>query len=395
MRLADFIMSDVETILQEWENFARTLSPASVSMTDAELRSHAAVMLTLIAEDLRTPQSLAQQVEKSYGNGPREETEAGEGHGLARMNSRFTIEQLVSEFRALRSSVLRLWGTSGSGRSELDVQDIIRFNEAIDQLLAASVVSFAQAKRDTEEMEAKRRNQFLAMLAHELRNPLAPISNAAALLEVAKGNQAILEKAGKTIARQVTHMASLVDDLLDVSRVTQGRIKIKLEAVDITWIVDSAVEQVTPQIEARHHQLIVSGLPGPMFVQADKKRLVQVLANLLTNAAKYTPEGGNIRLKVEVHDDQVGITVEDDGIGMAPEFVPYVFDLFCQVEQTADRATGGLGLGLTLVKNLVELHGGKVTCSSPGLGKGSCFVIWLPGQAGSQHQLERTGTLLT
>jgi K+-sensing histidine kinase KdpD len=285
--LADFIISELEPILQEWESFARTLTPAALVMTGNQLRNHAEMMLKSISHYHSTPQSPENQKKKTQGLDDEEKQDAD--HGTGRWKSNFSVEQLVSEYRALRSSVLRLWGQAHSYASTTDVQDIIRFNEAIDQLLAVSVISFAAAKRKADEQE-KNRNEFLAMLAHELRNPLSPITTASALLKKAKGNEKIIENAADVIARQAAHMARLVDDLLDVSRVTRGLIEVQLSAVDIRQAIDEAVEQVTPEIQARRHQLDVAGPPYPTAVQADKKRLVQIVTNLLANAAKYTPK---------------------------------------------------------------------------------------------------------
>nr|WP_176936468.1 ATP-binding protein [Massilia sp. PDC64] len=393
MRLADFIRSHTEAILQEWEGFARTVQPAAAVMTTKALRDHASAMLKSIAQDLGTAQSRQEEIVKSHGEEPRStETEAGEQHGLARLESNFTIEQLASEYRALRSSVLRLWSDANSTPSATDIGDIIRFNEAIDQLLAASVFSFAKATRDAVEAEKMRKDQFLAMLAHELRNPLSPISAAATLLKMAKSNDAVVNNASNIIARQVAHMAALVEDLLDVSRVTRGAIELKLEPLDLRQVIADAVEQVTPQVEARHHALVLAEFSEAIPLLGDKKRLVQVIANLLTNSAKYTPENGHIELSLVLHGDQVAIVVEDDGVGMASDFVPHAFDLFAQAECTSDRTSGGLGLGLALVKSLVELHGGKVMCSSPGLGKGSTFTVWLPRQEVDEGRIERRRT---
>lgn len=347
-------------------------------------------MLKSIAEDLRTPQSRDAQIAKSRGTGPHTiENGAGEQHGIARLESRFSIEQLVSEYRALRATVLRLWSESNKSPLATDIEDITRFNEAIDHLLTASILSFAKVARQAAETEQRRRDEFLAMLAHELRNPLAPISAAAALLKIAKGDEATIDNVGNIIARQVGHLTNLVDDLLDVSRVTRGLVKLKHEPLDIRRVITDAVEQVTPQIQARCHQLTVTESPETAIVCGDAKRLVQVMTNLLSNAVRYTPEGGHIEVKMELHNDQVTLTVEDDGIGMAPEFVLHAFDLFAQAERTSDRSTGGLGLGLALVKSLVELHEGKVTCASVGLGKGSQFTVYLPRRAADENPVER------
>jgi signal transduction histidine kinase len=378
LRLADFIVSEKELILQEWETFARTLKPAAVDMTHKELRNHAALLLTFIAKDISTSQSAEQQFEKSHGEEGEEKSDCG--HGIARLESNFTIEQLVSEYRALRSSVLRLWSQSRPLTCATDIDDIIRFDEAIDQLLAASVFTFAEAKRKVEDAEKDRRSNFLAMLGHELRNPLSPISSAATILKKADRDSPVIDKVSDIISRQVSHMAGLIDDLLDVSRVTRGMIEIKLEVVDLKQVIEHAVEQVEPQIQARRQKLLVTTPPEPAIVQVDKKRIVQIITNLLANATKYTPEEGHVQLKVKLRKNDVVISIEDNGAGMAPDFIPQAFELFAQAVRTPDRSQGGLGLGLALVKNLVELHGGQVACSSEGLGKGSQFTVRLPRQ---------------
>lgn len=393
MRLAVFIQDQMELILQEWEKFARTMEPAAGPMTSTELRDHAAIMLSSIADDLNTAQSSAQGIAKSHGNDPEgSQLKAGEEHGLARLESKFTIEQLVAEYRALRSSVLRLWSEANGSSHSSEIEDIIRFNEAIDQLLASSVIIYAKTTRDAMEAEKRRKDQFLAMLAHELRNPLSPISAAATLLKMSKSNERIITHASGIISRQVAHMATLIDDLLDVSRVTRGTIELTLESVDLREVIGSAVEQVLPQIESRRHVFTMPPMLQAILVDGDKKRLVQIMANLLTNAAKYTPDHGKIALKLDMHDDRVEVTVEDNGIGMDADFMPHVFDLFAQAERSSDRTSGGLGLGLALVKSLTDLHHGKVTCRSRGLGKGSQFSICLPRLASEKERIERRRT---
>jgi PAS domain S-box-containing protein len=223
-----------------------------------------------------------------------------------------------------------------------------------------------------------RKDEFLAMLAHELRNPLAPIRSAAEVLRLAKLDESRVQQTSEVIARQVAHMTSLVDDLLDVSRVTRGLVHLEKSPLDVRHIVTEAVEQVHPLIRARRHHLLMHLSPFAMTVLGDRNRLVQVVANLLNNAAKFTPEGGHITVKTEVQDGEVLLSVADDGIGMEPELANRAFELFAQAERTPDRSSGGLGLGLALVKSLVELQGGTVTCSSEGLGKGSTFTVCLP-----------------
>jgi CheY-like chemotaxis protein len=208
--------------------------------------------------------------------------------------------------------------------------------------------------------------------------PLAPISAAAELIGIARLDEASLKQTSAVITRQVRHMTSLVDDLLDVSRVSRGLVTINPSPHTVKSIVSNAVEQVHPILEARRHRLLIDLAPESGHVLADQKRLVQILANLLNNAAKFTPVGGKIQLRTEVHEENILLIVQDNGIGIAPQLQPRVFDLFAQAERTSDRSLGGLGLGLALVKNLVASHGGKVACFSEGLGKGSVFTVTLP-----------------
>ena len=231
---------------------------------------------------------------------------------------------------------------------------------------------------------ARRKDDFLAMLAHELRNPLAPISAAAELMELGDLDQQRIKQASKIINRQVRHLMALVDDLLDVSRVTRGLVQIDHSPQDLKLIAAAALEQVTPLLEARRHRLRMDLTPDAACVLGDEKRLVQVLTNLLNNAVKYTPEGGNIDLAIEADGPRIILRVKDDGIGMAPELQPQVFELFTQAERSAQRAQGGLGIGLALVKSLVELHGGEVGCVSAGRDKGSEFTVMLPRLLASQ-----------
>ncbi|MEH6437989.1 hybrid sensor histidine kinase/response regulator [Massilia sp. DD77] len=234
-----------------------------------------------------------------------------------------------------------------------------------------------QAELELREANRKK-DEFLAMLAHELRNPLAPISTAAEMLRLSADDPARARKASEVISRQVKHMVSLVDDLLDVSRVTRGLVELEKDDVDVGAVVASAVEQSRPLIEARRHALTVRAEPGAALVHGDRTRLVQVVANLLNNAAKYTPQGGAIGLEVRARGGMVAISVSDNGIGIDAGLLPHVFELFTQAERTPDRAQGGLGIGLALVRTIVTLHGGTVTVESAGPGAGSTFTIALP-----------------
>jgi signal transduction histidine kinase/ActR/RegA family two-component response regulator len=235
-------------------------------------------------------------------------------------------------------------------------------------------------KQVEDELRAAnhQKDQFLAMLAHELRNPLAPIVTAAQLLKLGRTDARSVASASDIIARQAEHMTDLVNDLLDVSRVTRGLVTLEKEELDLNVIVAAAVEQVRPLVDARRHALTLQLSGQPAHVIGDRTRLVQVISNILNNAAKYTAPGGSIGLAVQVEDELVHVIVRDSGVGIAPEVLPYIFDLFTQAERTPDRSQGGLGIGLALVKSLIGLHGGTVRADSAGLGEGSAFALCLP-----------------
>ena len=243
----------------------------------------------------------------------------------------------------------------------------------------ASDITERKASEEKLREADRRKDEFLAMLAHELRNPLAPIGAAAELLQRMKLDEAIVKRTSQIIGRQVGHMTALIEDLLDVSRVTRGLVELDTAPLDVGAMLHEAVEQVMPLIQARRHDLTLNLPPPDTQIAGDRKRLVQVVANLLDNAAKYTPEAGRLEVASNIDAERrLCIDVRDNGIGMAPELAARAFELFAQAERSSDRASGGLGLGLALVKNLVELHGGEVACDSAGPGLGSRFTVCLP-----------------
>ncbi|QYF95493.1 response regulator [Massilia sp. PAMC28688] len=253
---------------------------------------------------------------------------------------------------------------------------VAQLRSANEHLVQAAVRS--QVLQEEAEARNRQQNEFLAMLAHELRNPLAPISAAAQLLKLPGVDARRIEHSSDVISRQVKHMTELVDDLLDVSRVTRGLVTLTRKNLDLKRVVASAVEQARPSIEARRHSLSLSLDGDTAMVNGDQTRLVQVIVNLLTNAAKYTPQGGQIEVRLDVEGNEVRLCVSDNGSGIEPKLLPHIFDLFTQGERTPDRAQGGLGLGLALVKSMVGLHGGRVEALSDGPGRGSTFVLYLP-----------------
>jgi len=255
--------------------------------------------------------------------------------------------------------------------------------EVTAQVLARQEV---EALRENAEAANRSKDEFLAILGHELRGPLSPILGALYLLKLPNESR----RAELIIERQVHHLARLVDDLLDVSRISRGKVDLQLEMVEITEIVTKAIEMVTPLIEERRHDLTTQVPQNGLTVHGDATRLSQVVSNLLTNAAKYTEPGGKIVIVAERIGDDVEIRLRDNGIGIASDVLPRVFDLFVQDRPGAvtDRARGGLGLGLTIVKSLVESHGGTVSAKSDGRGHGSEFTIRLPLAKATEQRAE-------
>jgi PAS domain S-box-containing protein len=224
----------------------------------------------------------------------------------------------------------------------------------------------------------RRKDEFIALLAHELRNPLAPLRNGLQVIKLVGNDAQAAEQARQMMDRQLGHMVRLIDDLLDVSRISRGKLTLRRERQALRDVVNSAVETARPAIEAAGHELILHLPSDPVFVDGDLTRLGQVFSNLLTNAAKFTDRGGRIVLSAERRDDQIAVSVADTGIGIPAEALPSIFDMFSQVDRTLERSTGGLGIGLALVKGLTEMHGGRVSAASPGEGRGSTFTVTLP-----------------
>ncbi len=247
--------------------------------------------------------------------------------------------------------------------------------------MVAAMVDLTERKRAEVLLQEvnRQKDEFLAMLGHELRNPLAPIRNAAYVLRHSGSLDPRLEHFCDMIDRQATHMVRLVDDLLDASRVTSGKIRLQKERVSLSAMVQQAVETVRPLIDRKGQTLTLDMCPELIEVDADAARLVQVIANLLNNAAKFTPEHGRITLSTERAGLSATIRIRDTGVGIAPELLPRIFELFVQGTTSLDRAEGGLGIGLPLVRRLVAMHGGQVEAHSAGAGQGSEFVVTWPG----------------
>ncbi len=266
----------------------------------------------------------------------------------------------VLPLKDLQGRVIRWFGTN------TDISEQRRAEEQLRRLAA-----------DLSESD-HRKDEFLAMLAHELRNPLAPIRNALQIVQLSAGNEAAVQSASETMDRQIRHMVRLVDDLLDVSRISRGKIDLRQERVELASIIHQAVESSRPAITSGQHQLTVTLPPQPVYLEADPVRLAQVFSNLLNNASKYSDPNGRISITVEQQDGEVAVSVKDTGVGISSDMLPKIFEMFTQVDTSLERSQGGLGIGLTLVERLVEMHGGSVSARSEGPGRGSEFVVRLP-----------------
>lgn len=273
----------------------------------------------------------------------------------------FAVTQIPSDGQPVFTAYLR------------DITERKRMEDALNE------TANALRKSTAELSEADRRkNEFLAMLAHELRNPLAPIHNAVQVLRLGGNTAEVIRSATALMERQVGQLIRLVDDLLDVSRISRGKIELREETVELASVVHQAVEAARPLCEQMHHDLTVSLPSLPIYLNADPARLAQVVGNLLTNACKFTNGGGRISLAVDQEDAQAVIRVRDTGIGIAADQLPRIFEMFTQLDTSLERSQSGLGIGLTLVRNLIELHGGTVTAHSDGLGQGTEFEVRLP-----------------
>ncbi len=281
-------------------------------------------------------------------------------------DSEYRVSSLAGGFRFMRATGVPVLGPDGSVR------------EWVGAL--ADVTLAREAERELQEAN-RRKDNFLAMLAHELRNPLAPIRNAAQVLRMAGLDPGRLERARSMIDRQVAHMARLIDDLLDVSRISQGKILIRKEPVDLAALVRATVEDHRPLFEGAGLALLLEVPDRPLWMDGDPTRLSQALGNLLQNAIKFTNQEGRVTVRLAERGDSAELTVEDTGVGMDPEILARLFQPFSQADQTLDRSRGGLGLGLALVKGLVEMHGGSVEAESGGGGRGSALTLRLPLQA--------------
>ena len=366
MRLSAFISTNHKAILDEWTDFARTCAPASDDMTLSALRDHAEEMLVAIAADLDTEQTPAEQDEKSRGRGvPAEGTTAAQEHGSDRADSGFTMEQMVSEYRALRASVIRLWGLESGELGTTDIEDLIRFNEAIDQSLAESVARYAAELDRSREM-------FLAVLGHDLRTPLgAVITSATFMLDLGELEEPYLTLMTR-IASSSRRMDRMVGDLLDLTRSRLGGgISIEPTDMDLQIAIRDVVSELgslypTAPIEVR--------LSGDLHGRWDPDRISQILTNLMGNAVEHGSPGSPVTVTVDGDTDSVVIGIHNQGTPIPPALVRRIFD---PMKRRMSGSSAHLGLGLYIADRLVSAHNGRIDVSSSA-SAGTTFSVHLP-----------------
>jgi signal transduction histidine kinase/ActR/RegA family two-component response regulator len=398
------IQRDTTILIERWSRRAVQEQPHARRVHEKALIDHLHDFL----------QALGRSLAESDDSATYQHCSAATVHGEDRWETGWSLPEVVRDYQILRLVILDYLAEAlerPPGR-----RAVMAIGLALDEAIAASVNTYAasrdrhfrqleeeRAERDRQIQEYlrqkaevlrevdRRKNEFLAVLGHELRNPLAPLWNAVQVMELheAQGRAGPTSTSSREmIKRQVQQLSRLADDLLDVSRLAQNKIELRKERVDLRAVVAQAVQTSTPHLSARRHAFESVLPPEPVWLTADPARLAQVVVNLLNNAAKYTEPGGRVVLEVGRDMDSGVVRVRDNGLGIPPEMLPHVFELFTQGEWSIDRAQGGIGIGLALVRRLVELHGGSITAHSDGPGGGSEFVVRIPalpaGGAGAQ-----------
>ncbi len=405
MRLADFILANVEPILVEWESFARDVWPEGATAEPEELRNEAGDILRAAAVDMQSAQTGPQQAEKSKGRSGQDGdgddlTRASASHGRGRVVSGFELWAVVAEYRALRASVLRLWRDSEPAPDLCDLDDVTRFNESMDQSLTHAVRSYAeqvehdratlmaneQASRREAEAANRAKDLFLATLSHEMRTPLNAIVGWLGILRHESAETRHFQEGLKVIERNTLAQVQLINDLLDVSRIVSGKLRVDIQPCELAEVINAGVNVTRTAAEAREITLDVRVDPVATGALCDSVRIQQVVWNLVSNAVKFTPNGGQVHVTLSREPSSFQIEVRDTGQGITADLLPYVFDRFRQADSSMRRRFAGLGLGLSIVKYIVEAHGGTIEATSPGEGKGSTFTVRLPIRAVRMRQ---------
>ena len=357
------------------------------------VRDHAESILRATVADMTSAQTSVQQEEKSKGDGDKDAASirvdlASDIHGALRAESGFDMAEVVAEYRALRASVLRLWQKDDPAFHMQDLDDVTRFNEAIDQSLSKAseshvryaeqnrkLLADAQIARLGAEAGDHAKQIFLMTLSHEMRTPLTAIAGWAQILGKQTCGKEMLQEGAEVIARNVAAQIKLIDDILDVSSIVGGKLKLAIGECDLIGLITEAIESMRAAVEAKRIILTAELEQDAGAVVCDGDRMRQVVWNLLSNAVKFTPDGGRVSVSLCRDGQATRLRVVDTGIGIAPEFLPHVFERFRQADGSVSRQFEGIGLGLAIVKHIVELHGGTVEALSGGTGQGATFTV--------------------
>jgi signal transduction histidine kinase len=372
MRLSEFIRVRMESILQAWENFARTIEPPAFTMDATALRNHASHMLAAIADDLDQPQTVEEEIKKSEGRGEREVADtAAEAHAVARLSSGYSIDQLASEYRALRSSVLRLWAAESSTGHKADWDDITRFNEAIDQALAESIARYSMLLNHS-------RNLFLAILGHDLRNPLSATINGAQILMLSDDIDSRCRDIALRIHSSGRRMSKLVEDLIDYTRTHLGSsLPIAPKAGNIADIVQSIIDEIRT---SHYEQEIKFNAIGRLDGIWDKNRIAQAISNLVGNAVQHGAPGKAIVVEACSDNEEIVVTVNNQGLVIPDEKLQIIFEPLVRFVEPTTVDSGkenSLGLGLYIAREVVKAHGGTINVFSRS-SDGTTFTVRLP-----------------
>jgi signal transduction histidine kinase len=374
------VQCSVEILVERW--CARALAEQSVArqVHHAALRDHLPKFL----------KAIGQVLSQSGTDGTPQHRLPALEHGEERWVHGWSLTELVRDYQLLRLVILEYLEQSLC--RPLHTREMMAVGVFIDDAIAASIGTYV-AKRDEEvrtiemdriralEQANRRKDEFMAVLAHELRNPLAPIADSVKILRaLLMSPPARIAATIDVVDRQSHQLMRLVDDLLDVARMGLGRLELRRSRFNLAAVLEEAMHASAPAFRAKEHEVTLTLPESPVYLEADRERLIQVVCNLLNNAAKYTPSGGHIQLIGGREGENAVIRVRDNGIGIAPEMISRVFEMFTQLDESREYAQDGLGIGLTLVRRLVEQHGGTVTCASDGAGCGSEFVVRLPAE---------------
>jgi signal transduction histidine kinase len=383
------IQCSVDILVEHWCARALAEQSAARQVHHAALRDHLPKFL----------RAMGHALSNSGARGSEQHYLPALEHGEERWEHGWSLTEVVRDYQLLQLVVLEYLEKSLC--RPLHVREMMAVGVFVDDAIAASIGTYV-AKRDDDvrssesariqalEQAHRRKDEFMAVLAHELRNPLAPIVDSVRILRAVLTSPA--ERVTATldvIDRQSHQLMRLVDDVLDVARIGLGRLELRKSRVELVTVLKEAMQASAPAFAAKQHEVTLSLPALPVYLEADLERLIQVVCNLLNNAAKYTPAGGHIQLLGEYENECAVIRVRDNGVGIAPEMLSRVFEMFAQLDESREYAQDGLGIGLTLVRRLVEQHGGTVTCTSDGAGRGSEFVVRLPARveasAGALH----------